>query len=151
MTIRYMNVPLAPDWKKIAEAFFTRMIAEKAIDADRAKLTGFEWGVFALEGTGRRSKPVGMSIYYQPEGHSLVWLDLLYVAPAHRGFGIGTSLIERTAAAAETWGVSRLEFGTLRHNARMLALAEKCGFAQTAIQFGRDVPSCAKASEGLPA
>ncbi|RVB16159.1 N-acetyltransferase, partial [Mesorhizobium sp. M7A.F.Ca.CA.004.05.1.1] len=119
MTIRYMNVPLAPDWMKIAKRFFARMITEGAIDAGREKLTGFEWGVFALEGTGQRSKPVGMAIYYQPEGHDLVWLDLLYVEPSHRGLGIATALIERTSAAAATMGAGRLDFGALCHNTRM--------------------------------
>ncbi|TIU94522.1 MAG: GNAT family N-acetyltransferase [Mesorhizobium sp.] len=135
MTIRYMDVPLAPEWKKIADRMMAKMIAEKVIPAHRSPLNGFEWGIFALSDEGRRSKPIGMSIYFQPEERDLVWLDLLYVEGADRGFGIGQQLLRRTFEKAAALGVARLELGVYCHNAPMISLAERCGLGRSAIIF----------------
>lgn len=49
-------------------------------------------------------------------GRRGLWLEDLYVEPAHRGHGIGKALLVRLAALAEERGCGRLEWSVLDWN-----------------------------------
>jgi putative acetyltransferase len=50
------------------------------------------------------------------------------VATSHRGRGIGTALLRTTLAAAEAWGMTRVELVVRSDNHAAIALYERHGF-----------------------
>jgi GNAT superfamily N-acetyltransferase len=64
--------------------------------------------------------PVGFALFFTSystwEGHHGIYLEDLYVQPAHRGSGIGKALLARVAAIAVEEGCPRLEWSVLDWN-----------------------------------
>lgn len=62
----------------------------------------------------------GFALYFYSystwEGHAGIYLEDLYVRPAHRGKGIGKALLSRVAAIAVEEGCPRLEWSVLDWN-----------------------------------
>ena len=56
-----------------------------------------------------------------------LWLEDLFVEPAHRRRGIGTALLRRVAALAAERGCARLEWTVLEWNAPAIAFYERLG------------------------
>ena len=56
-----------------------------------------------------------------------LYLEDLYVQPAHRGRGIGRALLVRLAALARERGCGRFEWSVLDWNANAIAFYEKVG------------------------
>ncbi len=74
---------------------------------------------------------VGYAIYFSTFstflGRGGVWLEDLYVRPAHRGHGYGTALIRAVARIAASRGAGRLEWSVLDWNQRAIDLYEHLG------------------------
>lgn len=74
---------------------------------------------------------VGFALFFST--YSTFWtqpglyLEDLYVEPAHRQHGIGTALLARVAAIAIARGCARLEWAVLRWNAPAIALYDALG------------------------
>ena len=72
----------------------------------------------------------GFALYHPTystwQGHSL-YLEDLYVQPAHRGRGLGTALLARVAAEALAQGCARLDWSVLTWNEPALRLYERIG------------------------
>ena len=62
-------------------------------------------------------------------GQPGLYLEDLYVRPAHRGQGIGRSLLVHLAALARERGCGRFEWSVLDWNANAIAFYEKLGAA----------------------
>ena len=54
--------------------------------------------------------------------------------PLFRGQGLGRDLMQRTLAAAKTFGFHRVELTVREHNTRAIALYEKIGFKTEGVQ-----------------
>ncbi|RWB85937.1 MAG: GNAT family N-acetyltransferase [Mesorhizobium sp.] len=112
--------------------------AEGAIPPDRSSLTGTEDAVFAYADTQAGGDfIVGCAVFYRPDGHDMIFLDILYVAENMRRRGIGRALIEAVFDQARKLGVAKVEFGTKIDNTSMQALGRRCGFANDAIFMSR--------------
>jgi GNAT superfamily N-acetyltransferase len=66
------------------------------------------------------SEPVGFALFFESystwEGHHGLYLEDLYVQPAHRGSGLGKALLAGVAAIAVEEGCPRLEWSVLDWN-----------------------------------
>ncbi len=60
-------------------------------------------------------------------GRRGLWLEDLFVEPAHRGRGIGRALLEALAATARTRGYGRFEWSVLDWNASAIGFYERMG------------------------
>lgn len=60
-------------------------------------------------------------------GRGGLWLEDLFVQPAHRGRGIGRALLEALAATARTRGYGRFEWTVLDWNAPAIGFYERMG------------------------
>jgi len=71
-----------------------------------------------------------ISSWSNEKGGRVCTIDEFYVAPAHRGRGHGTALIEQLAANADRWlpGVVALSLEVTPANRRARALYERLGF-----------------------
>jgi ribosomal protein S18 acetylase RimI-like enzyme len=56
------------------------------------------------------------------------YLEELYVAPDHRGRGLGRALLETAMEEARREGATRMELGTSVDDKAAIALYESCGF-----------------------
>lgn len=76
---------------------------------------------------------VGMALWFLSfstwTGTHGIWLEDLYVAPAHRGRGLGLALLRRLAATCVERGYHRLEWWVLDWNAPSIAFYESIGAA----------------------
>lgn len=126
------------DGLRIAQNLMHAGQAEGAIPKDRAELTGDESAVFAIDAAGGM---VGGAVFFQPDGHPNLWLDILYVAPAWRRRGIGRYLVAEVLDQARIMDLRGVEFGTLTTNAAMQALGAMCGFEQSAVYMSRVLTS----------
>jgi GNAT superfamily N-acetyltransferase len=72
----------------------------------------------------------GFALYHPTystwQGHTL-YLEDLYVQPAHRGHGVGTALLARVAAEAVAEGCARLDWSVLTWNEPAIRVYEKIG------------------------
>jgi len=98
-----------------------------------------------LEGQLRERKPPdddsGVAIAVAPSGHwagfatfyettdGRLWLDLLWVEPAWRRRGVGRQLLEAVRQAARARNLAGVAQGHAEHNAPMLALMRREGWA----------------------
>lgn len=60
-------------------------------------------------------------------GRRGLWLEDLYVRPAHRGAGLGTALLERLASIAVERGCGRFEWAVLDWNTPAIGFYERMG------------------------
>ena len=74
---------------------------------------------------------VGLALWYVTfstwTGHHGIWVEDLYVRQAHRGRGIGRSLLARLAAEASRRGYRRLEWWVLDWNTPALRFYQSLG------------------------
>ena len=84
--------------------------------------------------------------YAGVEGHD--WMALrgpagvlydIVVDPAHRGEGIGRTLLEATVAELKTRGAPRVVLSTAERNATAQRLFERAGFRRTMIEMTREL------------
>jgi len=75
--------------------------------------------------------PAGFALYFQTystwRGRPGVWLEDLFVVPAHRRHGVGRALLARLAALALERGCARLDFAVLDWNAPAIAFYQTIG------------------------
>jgi GNAT superfamily N-acetyltransferase len=78
-----------------------------------------------------RGEPAGMAIYFQNYSTFLakpgLYLEDLYVQPAHRGKGLGKALITAVARIAVERGCGRYEWTVLDWNTPAIEFYEKLG------------------------
>ena len=76
-------------------------------------------------------EPVGFALYHGTfstwESRPGLWLEDLFVRPAHRRGGVGVALIRHVAQIALERGCSRLNWAALDWNAPALSFYEKLG------------------------
>jgi len=58
------------------------------------------------------------------------YLEEVYVAPAHRGRGIGRALLESVLEVARAQGATRIDLGTSETDTAAIGLYESCGFSK---------------------
>lgn len=74
---------------------------------------------------------VGFALWFRSfstwQGRAGLFLEDLYVAPSHRGRGLGVGLLARLAARCEAEGLGRFEWRVLDWNAPSIAFYEALG------------------------
>lgn len=80
---------------------------------------------------GEPSSLVGFALYYPTfssfTGRAGLWLEDLYVRPAHRGKGAGKALLDRFLQIARERGCGRAEWSVLDWNEGAIAFYEREG------------------------
>lgn len=75
--------------------------------------------------------PVGMALWFLNystwEGRHGIYVEDLYVDPAHRGHGVGRALLEELATVCARRGYARLDLAVLDWNAPALGFYEHLG------------------------
>ena len=107
---------------------FIRELAEYERDADAVLATEADLLRDGFTGPRRfhclmaewAGEPAGFALYFHSystwAGHAGIYLEDLFVRPAHRGKGIGKALIAAVAAVAVAEGCPRLEWSVLDWN-----------------------------------
>jgi GNAT superfamily N-acetyltransferase len=76
-------------------------------------------------------EPVGFALFFATFSTWLclpgIWLEDLYVRPAHRGAGVGRALLRHVASVAVARGCGRLEWTVLDWNAPAISFYEGLG------------------------
>jgi GNAT superfamily N-acetyltransferase len=79
------------------------------------------------------SKPVGYALFFPTFSSFLasagVWLEDLFVLPAHRGVGVGKALLAAVASKVHQGGGQRLEWAALDWNEPALGFYRRIGAA----------------------
>ena len=79
-------------------------------------------------------EPAGFALYFRTFSTWLcrpgLWLEDLYVSPAHRRAGVGRALLSHVAALAVRRGYGRLEWSALDWNAPALSFYSSLGAEQ---------------------
>jgi GNAT superfamily N-acetyltransferase len=79
-------------------------------------------------------EPAGFALFYRTfstwEGRPGIWLEDLYVPPAHRRYGVGGALLSHLASIAVARGFTRLEWAALDWNEPALSFYAKIGAAR---------------------
>lgn len=79
----------------------------------------------------RGGEPVGYALFFPTFstflGRPGIWLEDLFVRPAHRGGGVGRALLEHVAQLAVARGCGRLEWSALDWNEPALAFYRGLG------------------------
>ena len=104
-------------------------LAEYERSADQVKVTpdqlrealfGPQPAAFALVAESSAAEVVGFALYFLNfstwEGVHGIYLEDLYVAPEHRGTGLGKALLQSLAAIAVSRGYARFEWSVLNWN-----------------------------------
>lgn len=117
-------------------AGFTHAVAAGDIPADRPEPTGGEECAPLFDA----DRPIGFATFYQPEGRSFIWHDLLWVDPRFRSRGGGRLLIDAVNDFAAVQGCAAVKFGTLVGNATMPIIAQMMGFEQQSVTFSKAIP-----------
>lgn len=78
-------------------------------------------------------EPAGFALFYKTfstwEGRPGIWLEDLYVPPAHRRYGVGGALVSHLAKITVARGFTRLEWAALDWNEPALSFYAKIGAA----------------------
>jgi GNAT superfamily N-acetyltransferase len=104
-------------------------------------------------------EPAGFALFYLTfstwESRPGIWLEDLYVPPAHRRAGVGGALISHLARIAVARGYTRLEWAVLDWNTPALDFYEKIGATRldewTVHRLDRDALAMVAASTASPA
>lgn len=134
MTAIFLSDLADADRLRFASKMLKAAQDEGAIPPDRPGLVGSEECVFAL--SVRRYG--GCAVFYQPEDHDFLWLDVLYVVPSLRRLGVGITMLEKVFVEARQRGLSGVRLGTQVSNTPMQALAAKAGWTAESLTFHRD-------------
>jgi GNAT superfamily N-acetyltransferase len=90
------------------------------LDQLRNALFGPQPAAYALVAQGDTEEVVGFALYFLNfstwEGVHGIYLEDLYVAPEHRGTGLGKALLQSLAAIAVSRGYARFEWAVLDWN-----------------------------------
>jgi GNAT superfamily N-acetyltransferase len=113
-------------------------LAEHDIPIARAELEHAVDGMLAREERGgillavRDGAPIGLAVMYQTwtveHGGVAMWLDELYVEPAHRSGGIGAQMLDAVVAEARRRGARALDLEVTADHARAANLYQRRGF-----------------------
>jgi GNAT superfamily N-acetyltransferase len=109
------EIKLLPQIENAADQVYARVGPSRILGMPPATISSFEQGRrenrlwVSLSPLGR---PVGFALMKWLGGHA--WLDQLSVLDAWQGRGLGTALIERTAAEARARGHHTLHLSTYR-------------------------------------
>jgi GNAT superfamily N-acetyltransferase len=112
---RPTEIKLLPQIENEADRRYARVGLRRIVDMPPASIASLEQGRrdgrlwVAVSSMGRI---VGFALMKQPGGRA--WLDQLSVLDAWQGLGFGTTLIDRTAAAARALGHDALYLSTYR-------------------------------------
>ena len=97
----------------------------------RAALFGRAPAVFGLVADGPDGEVVGFALWFLNfstwEGVHGIYLEDLFVEPAHRGSGLGFALLSALAEIAVERGYARVEWSVLDWNAPSIAFYERLG------------------------
>jgi len=116
--------------RELAE--YERLLHEVEADADAIEkaLFGAEPRVFC-DIADWAGEPAGFALWYYTfstfQGRHGIYLEDLFVRPAHRGRGLGKALLERLAARTRHEGLGRLEWSVLDWNEPSIAFYEALG------------------------
>lgn len=124
--------PALPDDVPVIDALVHELaVYEKEPDAVEATPDDFATALFAPDPRvhchvaevrlpGGEPQVVGMALWYVTfstwRGRHGIWLEDLFVRPAHRGLGIGRQLLQALAAECSARGYARLEWWVLDWN-----------------------------------
>jgi len=117
-------------------AEYERARSEVEIDASmlESALFGPEPSAFARVATVA-DDVVGIALYYRSfstwTGRPGIYLEDLYVRPAHRGLGLGKALLASLARLAQERGCARLEWSVLDWNEPAIAFYRSIGAVAT--------------------
>ena len=93
----------------------------------------------------------GQLVISTAEGGPAVWVEDMVVDPAHRGSGVGRSLMQAMIAWAEEQGATRLQLLADKHNPQALAFYQRIGWQTTALICLRKLsPSGAETRASIP-
>lgn len=109
--------------------------ARSEVEIDEAMLTsalfGPEPGLYAKVAVDADDAIIGTALYFRSfstwTGHSGIYLEDLYVRPAHRGKGVGKQLLIALAKLAVETGCRRLEWSVLDWNEPAIAFYRSIG------------------------
>ena len=114
-------------------------VYEKAPDAVEATVADFRAALFPLDRPPTAfghvavvdGEIVGMAIWYLTFstwlGTGGIWLEDLFVSPAHRGSGLGKGLLAALAALCTERGYGRLEWWVLKWNTPSIGFYDSIG------------------------
>lgn len=81
--------------------------------------------------TAEKQEPCGFALFFPTFSTFLaqpgLWLEDLFVYPAHRGRGVGRALLSRVAEVARARNCGRLEWSVLDWNASAIGFYERAG------------------------
>ena len=117
--------------RELAE--FERLLPEVTADAAglRAQLFGARPAAEVFLGFEPDGTPMGFALFFQNFSTFLgkpgIYLEDLYVRPAHRGRGLGKALLAQLAQLAIKRGFGRLEWAVLDWNENAIGFYRKLG------------------------
>ncbi|MCW5889539.1 MAG: GNAT family N-acetyltransferase [bacterium] len=124
--------------REAAVRLLAAQLAEHDIPAPRPQLEKAIDGMLAREERGaillalRDGAPIGLAVMSQTwtveHGGTAMWLDELYIEPAHRGGGIGARLLDAVVAEAQRRGARALDLEVTADHARAANLYARRGF-----------------------
>ena len=92
--------------------------------------------VWVIERAGSPAGYLVVTWGYSLEFHGRdAFIDELYVAPAHRGVGLGRQAVELAEAACRAYGVGALHLEVETGNERAHALYRQSGFAERGLRL----------------
>ena len=93
----------------------------------------------------------GQLVISTAEGGPAVWVEDMVVDPAHRGRGIGRSLLQAMMAWAGEQGATRLQLLADKHNPQALAFYEQISWQSSALICLRRLrPAVAETRASIP-
>lgn len=130
--------PASADDAGLILRFITDLaIYEKAEHEVRTDVEGIRASLFAADGPARAlicerdGEPIGYAVYFFNYstwlGRAGLYLEDLYVDPAHRGIGAGKALLRHLARIAVERGCGRFEWSVLDWNQPALDFYESLG------------------------
>lgn len=117
--------------RELAE--YERLLHEVTMTEDglRAALFGPRPYAEVAIAEGRHAEPLGFALFFHSFSTFLglpgIYLEDLFVRPAHRGLGVGRALLEHLAGVARQRGCGRLEWSVLDWNEPAIGFYRRLG------------------------